>query len=89
MIRTSTPAELQAAIACTLRRKLRLDTFKGLQPEDKRLNLESAKSFLCNGDSLLTDKRAVITLLEVIATDAEESERAIALNIVKNWNNTL
>ncbi len=89
MLRQSTPAELQAAIAVTLRQQLRLDLFADLEPEKKRMHLESAQSFLRHPDALRTDKRAVMTFLEVLATDAEEAVRAIAQGIVDNWNNPL
>ena len=89
MIRTETQTEIQSAIAAALRQKLCLHSFTNLQPEEKRSHLESASSFLTHPDARLTDKRAIVAFLELLATVEDLGVGAIAQSIVDQWHNPL
>ena len=89
MLRTPSPAEVQTGIACTLRQELKLNTFTKLEPESKRMNLESASAFLTNPDARPTDKRAIVAFLELLATVEDLGVGAIAQSIVDQWHNPL
>ena len=89
MIRTETPTEIQSAIAAALRQKLCLHSFTNLELKEKRSHLEAASAFLTNPHARLTDKRAIVAFLELLATVEDLGVGAIAQSIVDQWHNPL
>lgn len=84
-MQAETPTELQRGIFQTLSRSLRIEGFKSLEPEAQVLTLEEASNLLKSSLVPMTNKRQLISYLELLAKDCEEMSDRVQL-ILDDWN---